>query len=418
LKTNVMADIDVPAIAQFLQAQGQRGDSILAHINPKEAALLQKMGGAGTPNPVTGLPEFFSIEPGYESGADYAKKIPNYIPPRQENMLGETAFTTRESNNLFDLDFSRPAQTLTPSGFDPTELAAARQYEDSAFGYLPATAGMDRDEYFFPAYGEFRPEMSAARYLSPASRAGIAPSYFDTTLEGIEAQQNLNRALNPNVGRIDVRNIPDLAPNITMPVRPSAATLGPASMGAREAADREYALEPPPATGVNRIAQALGLSGSDLARLGLAGLGVYQGVRASREAAEAGREARREQEALAQPYREQGQQLVSQAQRGELTAPAQQQLAALRARSAQAAAARGGGGAGAAQAEAQIEAFRQQLLQNQYDYGMKVSNIGDQIALGAIRTGLEADRYASSLANNYFQNMARVAVGMPGEGGR
>ncbi len=43
LKTNVMADIDVPAIAQFLQAQGQRGDSILAHINPKEAALLQKM---------------------------------------------------------------------------------------------------------------------------------------------------------------------------------------------------------------------------------------------------------------------------------------------------------------------------------------------------------------------------------------
>ena len=109
---------------------------------------------------------------------------------------------------------------------------------------------------------------------------------------------------------------------------------------------------------------------------------------------------------------------MAQAQRGELTAPAQQQLAALRARSAQAAAARGGGGAGAAQAEAQIEAFRQQLLQNQYDYGMKVSNIGDRIALGAIRTGLEADRYASSLANNYFQNMARVAVGMPGEGGR
>ncbi len=203
-----------------------------------------------------------------------------------------------------------------------------------------------------------------------------------------------------------------------MPERDSAVTRGPASMRAREAADLELAREGAPATGASRIAQALGLSGSDLARLGLAGLGVYQGVRASREAAEAGREARREQEALAQPYREQGQQLVSQAQRGELTAPAQQQLAALRARSAQAAAARGGGGAGAAQAEAQIEAFRQQLLQNQYDYGMKVSNIGDQIALGAIRTGLEADRYASTLANNYFQNMARVAVGMPGEGGR
>lgn len=409
LKTNVMADIDVPAIAQFLQAQGQRGDSILAHINPKEAALLQKMGGAGTPNPVTGLPEFYSIEPGYEYGADYGKEIPNYIPPRQENMLGETAFTTRESNNLFDLDFSRPAQTLTPSGFDPTELAAARQYEDSAFGYRPATSGMDRDEYFFPARGEFPAEMSA-RYSLP-STYGSAAMPMDGGVSGLSLSARGATGLN-------LPNVPALTADLTMPERPSAATLGPASMRAREAADLELAREGAPATGASRIAQALGLSGSDLARLGLAGLGVYQGVRASREAAEAGREARREQEALAQPYREQGQQLVSQAQRGELTAPAQQQLAALRARSAQAAAARGGGGAGAAQAEAQIEAFRQQLLQNQYDYGMKVSNIGDQIALGAIRTGLEADRYASTLANNYFQNMARVAVGMPGEGGR
>ena len=59
LKTDVMADIDMPAIAQFLQSQGRRGDSILAHINPREAALLQRMGGAATENPVTGLPEFF-----------------------------------------------------------------------------------------------------------------------------------------------------------------------------------------------------------------------------------------------------------------------------------------------------------------------------------------------------------------------
>jgi len=66
LKTDVMADIDMPAIAQFLQSQGRRGDSILAHINPKEAALLQSMGGAATPNPVTGLPEFYDSDSRYE----------------------------------------------------------------------------------------------------------------------------------------------------------------------------------------------------------------------------------------------------------------------------------------------------------------------------------------------------------------
>jgi hypothetical protein len=66
-----------------------------------------------------------------------------------------------------------------------------------------------------------------------------------------------------------------------------------------------------------------------------------------------------------------------------------------------------------AQAAAQVEAFRQNLLQNQYDYGQKVSNIGDQLMLGAIRTGLEADRYAASLSNAYFTNMASIAAGMP-----
>ena len=392
LKTNVMADIDVPAIAQFLQAQGQRGDSILAHINPKEAALLQKMGGAGTPNPVTGLPEFYSIDPDYAYGADYA-------PTASKQYIDTSGFEGVGQEFLGDF--------------------AAQQYANSAFPYELEGDNAEIGPYVDgKRIREFPGGMSATPYLSPASQAGRAPSYFDTTLEGIDAQQNLDRARNAIVGRIDAGKMPTLAPEITGAQGLSRAAYSDVVGKALDTAAREYALEPPPATGVNRIAQALGLSGSDLARLGLAGLGVYQGVRASREAAEAGREARREQEALAQPYREQGQQLVAQAQRGELTAPAQQQLAALRARSAQAAAARGGGGAGAAQAEAQIEAFRQQLLQNQYDYGMKVSNIGDQIALGAIRTGLEADRYASTLANNYFQNMARVAVGMPGEGGR
>jgi len=67
----------------------------------------------------------------------------------------------------------------------------------------------------------------------------------------------------------------------------------------------------------------------------------------------------------------------------------------------------------AAQTAAQVEAFRQNLLQNQFDYGQKISNIGDQLMLGAIRTGLEADRYAANLSNTYFTNMASIAAGMP-----
>lgn len=44
--------------AKQLAAKGRGGDTILAHINPQEAAMLKRMGGSGTINPHTGLPEF------------------------------------------------------------------------------------------------------------------------------------------------------------------------------------------------------------------------------------------------------------------------------------------------------------------------------------------------------------------------
>lgn len=46
--------------AQKLQAQGRHGDTMLAHITPREAMMLKSMGGSGSINPATGLPEYFS----------------------------------------------------------------------------------------------------------------------------------------------------------------------------------------------------------------------------------------------------------------------------------------------------------------------------------------------------------------------
>lgn len=44
--------------AKQIAAQGRGGDTMLAHINPREAEVLRRMGGAGTINPNTGLHEF------------------------------------------------------------------------------------------------------------------------------------------------------------------------------------------------------------------------------------------------------------------------------------------------------------------------------------------------------------------------
>ena len=46
------------ALYHDVAGQGREGDTQLAHINSQEAALLKALGGSGTLNPNTGLPEY------------------------------------------------------------------------------------------------------------------------------------------------------------------------------------------------------------------------------------------------------------------------------------------------------------------------------------------------------------------------
>ena len=62
-------------LAKELQSKGRYGDTVLAHINPQEAGILKALGGSGTRNPDTGLPEYFGglgafnpFNPGSASG--------------------------------------------------------------------------------------------------------------------------------------------------------------------------------------------------------------------------------------------------------------------------------------------------------------------------------------------------------------
>ena len=163
----------------------------------------------------------------------------------------------------------------------------------------------------------------------------------------------------------------------------------------------------------DRLAEATGMSKETLARLGLGGVQAVLGARTARKAAEQGRQGKAEQQALAQPYQAKGAELQRAAQAGELTPQSQQSLQAVQAQVAQQTANRGG--VGAMQSQAQIEAFRQQLLAQQYDYGLKLSGIGDQIALGAIKTGLQADQYVNELTSSYYNNIARTLLPAPAQ---
>lgn len=64
--------------AEDLRGYGRHGDTMLAHISPAEALMLRAMGGSGTINPHTGLPEYFSF-------GDVFKK---YVGPVVGSVLG------------------------------------------------------------------------------------------------------------------------------------------------------------------------------------------------------------------------------------------------------------------------------------------------------------------------------------------
>jgi len=154
-----------------------------------------------------------------------------------------------------------------------------------------------------------------------------------------------------------------------------------------------------------------GMSEQTLKQLGVAGLGALLGASQARKAQAGGQAGAQQLQALATPYQTQGAQLQAQAQAGQLTPAGQQSLQALQAQVAQGAQARGG--VGVQQGAQAVEALRQQLLAGQYQLGLQISGIGDKIATGAIQAGMQADATANQLTSSYFNNIARIAAGIP-----
>jgi len=68
--------------AEEVREAGRNGDTMLAHITPGEAAMLKRMGGSGTINPKTGLPEFF-----LKSVGKFLKKAAPVILPVALNFI-------------------------------------------------------------------------------------------------------------------------------------------------------------------------------------------------------------------------------------------------------------------------------------------------------------------------------------------
>jgi SOS response regulatory protein OraA/RecX len=60
---------------------GRNGDTQLAHINSEEAAMLKQMGGTGTINPATGLPEYGFFSKLWDGVKKIVKKVAPFVLP-------------------------------------------------------------------------------------------------------------------------------------------------------------------------------------------------------------------------------------------------------------------------------------------------------------------------------------------------
>jgi hypothetical protein len=215
--------------------------------------------------------------------------------------------------------------------------------------------------------------------------------------------------------RPDVIEASDLAPGAfaTAP-RGQAITRGPMA-GATLYDPEKYSQ-----VDVNRISSGLEpkgtpvsdkLTNQDLIRLGLAGGLSGLGLLTSRKAGGQIAQQQEQQQSLAQPYKQQGQQLIEQAQAGALNPQSQAALEAARAQINQNVATRGG--VGAQQAANQLATIYNQLLSNQYNQGLQISQIGDQIALGAIKTGMQLDQQLNATNQAFYTQIASIAAGLP-----
>jgi hypothetical protein len=353
LKATIQDSSDLKQIAKQLAGKGRGGDSMLVHITPREATMLKEAGGAGTVNPDTGLMEF------YDGDADTY-----FTPSRSRSVDTDTYFTPRQAPTV-------EADTY----FSPSR---ARNVSDTSYFASPTPST--------PAV-----ELPS---VSPTSQFNVGYGRPETGRLRTDPQQLMPGAFG-------------LAP--AAPALPDTSALTPSFRGATptysdELVQRALSREP---TFADRLRSAA-TSPRTLESLGLMGISAIPGILQAQQAREQGQRARQEMQAMASPYRQRGQELLASAQAGELTPQEQQQLQAMQARMAQGVAGRGG--VGADQAANQLEAFRQQLLANKYDLGLKVSGIADQIATGAIKAGLEADQYVNELTSNYFSNAMQMAM--------
>ena len=378
--------LGLPALAEMIRAKGRGKDTVLAHITPKEAALLKKRGGAGTINPHTGLLEYYDGEEDYyvtdESSGPYIPEGTVYEP----NINYEPNVSYPEQAGPTYNEMGYTPQESYPEQAGPTyaEMGYTPQYaETQAFTYPPNAS---------PGYYAGGPED-----VGPAGPGVLPSTGYPGTPEQVakEYPQLYPGGRLPTAGEQTVytpTGNPYYEAKTPIPVAPAKTTpKGPGK-------DSDYS---------NLLSQLL--------RLGLGAGTAYalsKGVAqpAAKKAEDQAQQAKNERMGIAKPYQDIGKGLYTGAQAGNLSASNIQAVKAARAMAAQNISRTGG--VGVLQGANSIADLEARLLDNQLIQGIKIANIGDNYAINAIQAGMAADNALAASQAEFAKQLGLLLAPM------
>lgn len=381
---SVLKTDSLKPLAQILRSKGRKGDTVLAHITPKEAARLKREGGSGSINPDTGLPEFFG-----EDGFDY----PTFEPSSFEAPVSLPKFAQDPAYTSPTYYGGESSGTIQPS-FGSFQTSASEPYGGQAnevFGYNPAAD--------FPSAGGYETGGifdSARNLFSGGQSTGMVTSPTGVPL--------------PPVRGVTAQEAADYYTEGGQPAQVQQTSEDVAKAESARAGEEDKGLF-----------GKLGLG--DLAKLGIGGIGALMGRQQQNEALKQAQAlqaqyaanaaaAAQQQKDLAAPLLSPGYSALAQANQGRLTATNQQAFQAMQARLAQSQSR--SGGVGAVQTAVAEEAARQQALSTQITQALQLIGPGNALANQAITTNLMGQQGGLQLGISLSNQANQAAASMYG----
>tara|TARA_R110002020_G_scaffold107818_4_gene250194 strand:- start:4623 stop:5768 length:1146 start_codon:yes stop_codon:yes gene_type:complete len=172
-------------MASLLQQYGRNGDTMLAHINPREAMLLDRVSGGGSMNPMTGMPEFFASDDDQEAD--------------------DTGGANDEDGGVGGED-DADAAAADADAAASAAAAGASQTDGEMDDFAPSTGGINSPSVLGGAYAdEFAMSMSPASGLGAIGDSGE----LDSSLTDEDFTNGTRTAADMGIGTLASQVMPD-----------------------------------------------------------------------------------------------------------------------------------------------------------------------------------------------------------------